>query len=119
MSKTVRVFWILFFSGLVVFVTFIAMIAWGVFGQLPSLHELENPSLILASEVFADNGTSMGKFYTAKGNRVHVDYSDISPNVINALVATEDERFYEHSGIDGKAVLRAILEFGRDGGGKV
>jgi penicillin-binding protein 1A len=117
MSKTVRVFWILFLSGLVAFVSLIAMIAWGVFGQLPSLHELENPSLVLASEVFADNGTSMGKFYTAKGNRVHVDFNNISPNVINALVATEDERFYEHSGIDGKAVLRAILEFGRNGGG--
>jgi penicillin-binding protein 1A len=69
------------------------MVARGVFGQLPSLHELENPSLVLASEVFAGNGSSMGKFYTAKGNRVHVEYKDISPNVINALVSTEDERF--------------------------
>src|ERR1700677_2678976 len=117
MSKPVRIFWIVFLAGIVVFIGFVAMIAWGVFGQLPSLQELENPSLVLASEVFADNGSSMGKFYTAKGNRVHVDYNNISPNVINALVATEDERFYEHSGIDGKAVLRAVLEFGHDGGG--
>jgi penicillin-binding protein 1A len=117
MSKPVRIFWIAFVSGIVVFIGFIAMIAWGVFGQLPSLHELENPSLVLASEVFADNGSSMGKFYTAKGNRVHIEYNDISPNVINALVATEDARFYEHSGVDGKAVLRAVLEFGHDGGG--
>ena len=117
MSKTVRVFWILFLAVLVIAVGFIAMVARGVFGQLPSLHELENPSLVLASEVFAGDGASMGKFYTAKGNRVHVEYQDISPNVINALVATEDERFYEHSGIDGKAVLRAVLEFGHDGGG--
>ncbi len=117
MLKAVRVFWILFFTGLLAFVTLIAMIAWGVFGKLPSLQELENPSLVLASEVFSDNGISMGKYYTAKGNRIHADYNAISPNVIHALISTEDERFYEHSGIDGKAVLRAVLKFGKDGGG--
>lgn len=117
MSKAIRVFWILFFSGLLAFITLIALVAWGVFGPLPSLHELENPSLVLASEVFSDNGVSMGKYYTVKGNRIHADYNDISPNVIHALISTEDERFYDHSGIDGKAILRAVLKFGRDGGG--
>jgi penicillin-binding protein 1A len=117
MRKAVRAFWIVFFTGLVAFIALIVLIATGVFGQLPSLHELENPSLVLASEVFADNGSSMGKFYTVKGNRIHADYQDISPNVIHALVSTEDERFYDHSGIDGKAVLRAVLEFGKAGGG--
>ncbi|HEY4064036.1 MAG TPA: transglycosylase domain-containing protein [Puia sp.] len=117
MSKAVRVFWILFFTGLVAVVTLITLIATGVFGQLPSLHELENPSLVLASEVYADDGTSMGKYYTEKGNRTHADFQQISPNVIHALVATEDERFYDHSGIDGKAVMRAVLRFGKDGGG--
>src|ERR1700744_1712807 len=100
MLKAVRIFWILFFTGLVAFVALIAMIAWGVFGKLPSLQELENPTLVLASEVFSDNGSSMGKYYTAKGNRIHADYNAISPNVIHALVSTEDERFYDHSGID-------------------
>src|SRR5579859_4135022 len=117
MSKAVRIFWILFFSGLAAFIGFIALIAMGAFGQLPSLHELENPTLVLASEVFAADGTSMGKYYTAKGNRLDVQYKDISPNVIHALVSTEDERFYDHSGVDGKAVLRAVLRFGKDGGG--
>ncbi|HVS97704.1 MAG TPA: transglycosylase domain-containing protein [Puia sp.] len=116
-ATLIRVFWILLFSGLLAFVGLIALIASGAFGQLPSLHELENPSLVLASEVYAADGTSMGKYYTAKGNRLDVAYKDISPNVIHALVSTEDERFYEHSGIDVKAVLRAILLFGRDGGG--
>jgi penicillin-binding protein 1A len=116
-SKVIRIFWILFFSGLLAFIGFVALVAGGALGQLPSLHELENPSLVLASEVYADDGTSMGKYYTAKGNRLDVQYKDISPNVIHALVATEDERFYEHSGIDAKGVLRAILLFGRDGGG--
>src|SRR5579872_594286 len=117
MKKTIRIFWILFLSGLVAFIAFIALIATGVFGQLPSLHELENPTLVLASEVYAADGSSMGKYYTSKGNRLDVTYKDISPNVIHALISTEDERFYEHSGIDGKAVIRAIVKFGRDGGG--
>src|SRR5580658_2511720 len=117
MGKAVRIFWIVLFTGLLGFIILIICISKGAFGELPSLHELENPSLVLASEVFSDNGLSMGKFYTNKGNRLHVDYKDISPNVIHALISTEDERFYEHSGIDGKAVIRAIVKFGRDGGG--
>ena len=116
-SKIVRIFWIVFFSGILSFAGFIAAIALGAFGQLPSLHELENPTLVLASEVYAADGSSMGKYYTSKGNRLDVAYKDISPNVIHALVSTEDERFYEHSGIDAKAVFRAILLFGKDGGG--
>lgn len=116
-ASIIRIFWIVFFTGLVGFIGIIALIAAGAFGQLPSLHELENPSLVLASEVYAADGTSMGKYYTAKGNRLDVSYRDISPNVIHALVSTEDERFYEHSGVDAKAVLRAILLFGKDGGG--
>jgi penicillin-binding protein 1A len=117
MNKPVRVFWIIFFSGLTGFIVLILLISLGVFGRLPSLMQLENPTILLASEVYADDGTAMGKFYEEKGNRTHIEYKDISPNVINALVSTEDERFYEHSGIDGKAVMRAILRFGRDGGG--
>jgi penicillin-binding protein 1A len=117
MSKAVRVFWKAFFIGLVSFILFLTLINLGVFGKLPSLKELENPSIMLASIVYAEDGTQMGKYYTDKGNRSNVEYKDISPNVINALVATEDERFYEHSGIDGRAVMRAIVKMGRDGGG--
>jgi penicillin-binding protein 1A len=117
MSRAVRFFWKAFFIGLVSFILFLTFINLGVFGKLPSLKELENPSIMLASIVYAEDGTQMGKYYTDKGNRSNVEYKDISPNVINALVATEDERFYEHSGIDGRAVMRAILKLGRDGGG--
>jgi penicillin-binding protein 1A len=116
-TRWVRIFWISFFSGLLAFILLLVFIVMGAFGKLPSLHELENPTLVLASEVYSDDGSPMGKYYTEKGNRTHVDYKDISPNVIHALVATEDERFYEHSGIDGIGVMRAILKFGRDGGG--
>jgi penicillin-binding protein 1A len=117
MRKTIRVFWIALFSGVIALIAFITLVAMGAFGPLPSLHELENPTLVLASEVYAADGSSMGKYYTSKGNRLDVSYKDISPNVIHGLVSTEDERFYEHSGIDAKAVLRAILLFGKDGGG--
>jgi penicillin-binding protein 1A len=117
MLKPVRVFWILFFSGLAAFLLLLVFISLGAFGRLPSLRQLENPTVLLASEVYADDGTAMGKFYEEKGNRTPIEYKDISSNVLDALVATEDERFYEHSGIDGKAILRAIIHFGKDGGG--
>src|SRR5579864_8496839 len=117
MSKWVRIFWQVFFYGLGAFVLFLILINLGVFGSLPSLKELENPSITLATEVFAEDGTPMGKYYKDKGNRSNVEFRDISPNVVNALVATEDERFYDHSGIDGFSVMRAVVKLGRDGGG--
>src|ERR1700744_6294212 len=116
-SKLVPVFWKVFFYALGAFILFLVLINLGVFGSLPSLKELENPSITLASEVFADDGTPMGKYYRDKGNRSNVEFKDIPPNVVNALVAPEDERFYEHSGIDGFSVMRAVIKLGRDGGG--
>ena len=99
MKKTVRIFWILFFSALGIFVLVIALCMFGAFGKLPSLKELENPSILQSSEVYATDGTLMGKYYRERGNRSNANYRDISPHVIHALVATEDERFYNHSGI--------------------
>jgi len=116
-SRAIRIFWRAFFYGLGAFILFLVLINLGVFGALPSLKELENPSITLATEVFAEDGTPMGKYYKDKGNRSNVEFKDISPNVVNALIATEDERFYEHSGIDGYSVMRAVLKLGRDGGG--
>src|ERR1700690_3437287 len=116
-AKLVPIFWKVFFYSLGAFLLFLVLINLGVFGPLPSLKELENPSITLATEVYADDGTPMGKYYKDKGNRSNVEFKDISPNVVNALVATEDERFYEHSGIDGFSVMRAVVKLGRDGGG--
>jgi penicillin-binding protein 1A len=116
-SKLVRIFWRIFFYGLGAFILFLVLINLGAFGSLPSLKELENPSITLATEVFADDGTPMGKYYKDKGNRSNVEFKDISPNVVNALVATEDERFYQHSGIDGFSIMRAVIRLGHDGGG--
>ncbi|RYZ20181.1 MAG: penicillin-binding protein, partial [Chitinophagaceae bacterium] len=99
------------------FVLFILLCIFGVYGKLPSLKELENPTILQSSEVFAADGTLMGKYYTERGNRSSVSYRDISPHVINALIATEDERFYEHAGIDAKSTMRAVFLLGKEGGG--
>ncbi len=117
MRKAIPIFWKVFFAGLLGFILLLFLINLGVFGPLPSLKELENPSIMLASEVYADDGTLMGKYYKDKSNRSNVEYHDISKNAVNALLSTEDKRFYEHSGIDGMGVLRAVVKLGRDGGG--
>ncbi len=99
-------------TGLIIFTVLLAN--WGVFGRMPSIQDLENPSTSLASEVIADDGTVMGKYYLE--DRSNTEFKDINKNVINALVATEDERFYNHSGIDGRGLTRAIVHLGKDGG---
>jgi penicillin-binding protein 1A len=117
MKKSVRVFWIIFLSGFGLFVLLIALANFGLFGKMPSLQDLENPTIQQASEVYAVDGTLMGKYYTERGNRSNVKYRDISKHVIDALVATEDERFYKHAGIDFKSTMRAVFTLGKQGGG--
>ena len=117
MKKSVRFFWRLFLIGFGSFILLIALANFGVFGNMPSLQELENPSIQQASEVIANDGTLMGKYYTERGNRSNVKYRDISANVTNALISTEDERFYNHAGIDFKSTLRAVFTLGQQGGG--
>ena len=115
MKKSVRILWIVFFVGVFGCTSLILLANWGAFGKMPSIEELENPSLSVGSEIFASDGTLMGKYYLE--DRSEVKYKDISPHVIHALIATEDERFYEHSGIDGRSLGRAIGKLGKDGGG--
>jgi penicillin-binding protein 1A len=117
MKRAVRIFWRIFGVGFAGFILLIVLANLGVFGKMPSLSDLENPTIIQASEVLAEDGTLMGKYYTERGNRSNVKYRDISKHVIDALVATEDERFYNHSGIDFKSTLRAIFTVGTQGGG--
>src|SRR4030095_8882566 len=102
--------------GLGVFILLLFLINFGLFGKIPSLSKLENPAITQATEVYADDGTLMGRYYKERGNRSNVEYKDISIHAINALVATEDERFYNHSGIDAKSVARAVIFLGREGG---
>ena len=117
MKKSVRIFWRIFLFGFLAFILLLVLANFGVFGKMPSLKDLENPSMLQSSEVYAEEGTLMGKYYVENGNRSNVSYKDISPNVVNALIATEDKRYYAHSGIDFKGSLRAIFLLGSQGGG--
>src|SRR5215203_4157296 len=117
MKKNIRIFWIVFFSGVGLCFLIVLLCMFGVFGNLPSLKQLENPSILQSSEVYATDGTLMGKYYRERGNRTNASYRDISKHVIDALVATEDERFYDHSGIDFKRTFGAMATFGKNGGG--
>src|SRR5687768_2351315 len=116
MQRSVRIFWQVFLAGFVGFILLVLLASWGVFGKMPSLKELENPSILQASEVYADDGTLMGKYYLEKGNRSNVQYKDISKHVIDALISTEDKRFYNHSGIDFQRTISAVVFFGSRGG---
>lgn len=117
MKSSVRFFWKFFGWGLLSFLLLILLANFGLFGKMPSLYELQNPSILQASEVYALDGTLMGKYYTERGNRSNVKYRDLSRYAIDALIATEDERFYSHSGIDFKSTLRALVTLGSEGGG--
>src|SRR5687768_9328282 len=117
MKKSTRIFWYVFLGGIGLVVLFFVLVMVGVFGKLPTLKQLENPSILQASEVYATDGTLMGKYYRERGNRSNVNYRDISKHVIDALIATEDERFEDHSGIDFKRTIAAIVTLGKNGGG--
>jgi penicillin-binding protein 1A len=114
MTKPVKIFWRIFFGGFAAILLLLLLINLGWVGDMPSIDDIENPSAMQGSQVFADDGTMMGKYYIE--DRVNVLNKDISKHVINALVATEDKRFYDHSGIDGFSLMRAFVYLGSEGG---
>ncbi len=115
-KKSIKILWFTVLGGTALVLIMLLFAQLGFFGKIPSMQELENPQANLASEIYANDGnTLMGKIYAE--NRSAVDFKDISPHVIDALISTEDERFYEHSGIDAKSIARAVYGLGRDGGG--
>lgn len=107
-SKYIRIFWLLVIAPLVLLVSIVAATAYGFFGELPSFEDLENPNSALASEVFSADGVLLGKYYFQ--NRTNVHYRDLAPNLVNALKATEDIRYEEHSGIDIRGLLRVLFK---------
>ena len=105
-------FWSLFLLGVCsIFFLFFA-VTKGWLGYLPDLDELQNPKNKYATEIYTSDMQLLGTYFYEQGNRVSVHYQDISPNMIQALVATEDARFTDHSGIDGRALARAIIKRG-------
>lgn len=113
-KKYISTFWMAFFGLGVAIVLFFLCASWGVFGAMPTFDELENPSSNVATEIISSDGKTIGKFYLE--NRVPVKYEDLPPHLVQALIATEDERFYGHSGIDARGTLRAVTSVGSSGG---
>jgi penicillin-binding protein 1A len=113
-KKYIIRFWMVVLGGFTAFLLVFLLASWGVFGELPTFEELENPEKNLATEVISSDGVTLGKY--AFKNRTPVGFKDLPDNLVNALIATEDERFYEHSGIDFRGLARAIVKLGKGGG---
>ena len=109
-----KLFWKLFLAGITFIFLLFLLASWGVFGKLPDETNLENPEKNLATEIIASDGKTLGKFY--KENRTPVQFEELPNHLINALISTEDIRFYDHSGIDAKGTLRAVAFLGTKGG---
>jgi len=115
----IRLFWILVAIPVLTLVLIFSLISLEKLGKMPTFEELENPENDLASEVYSDDGILLGNYYYQ--NRSYVNYEDLSPNMVNALIATEDIRFHKHSGIDarglGRVLVYSILLSDRGSGG--
>ncbi len=120
-GKTIKYLWIAFIGGVIFFILFVWMVSvnfLGLFGSLPDFKALENPESELASELYSADGFLLGTY--ARENRSPVKYEELSPNLVQALIATEDVRFEDHSGIDMTAMIRVFVKsilLGQDAGG--
>ncbi|HPS27031.1 MAG TPA: transglycosylase domain-containing protein [Bacteroidales bacterium] len=103
----IKRFWIIYFSVIGVVIVLFTLISIGAFGFMPTFEELENPRSNLASEIYSSDQVVIGKYYIE--NRSNIHFEDLSPNIVNALVATEDSRFTEHSGIDVRSLFRVMF----------
>ena len=113
-KKYIKWFWGIILGGLASILLLFLLASWGVFGALPTFEELENPESNLASEIISADGKTLGTY--AVQNRTPIKFKDLPDNLVQAVVATEDERFFEHSGIDFRGLARAISKFGKGGG---
>lgn len=119
--KTIKYTWIAFFVillGLPMYFVCVSVDLFGLFGGMPNIHEIENPKNDLSSELISADGVSLGRYF--RYNRSQVSYEELSPDLINTLIISEDHRFREHSGMDFKSLLRAVVgavTFNNQGGG--
>ena len=113
--REIKLFWYVFFFGLFSLVGVFVAAGFGLFGKMPEFRQLENPKTNLATQIFSSDNKILGKFYY-NDNRTPLDYEEIPKDLIDALIATEDERFYSHSGIDLRSTMRAIIYLGEKGG---
>ena len=110
--KIIKALWIFLAVIVLAIVVIFVSISKGWIGYMPPVEELENPSYKFATEIFSEDEKVLGTWSYSKENRVYTAYKDLSPSIINALIATEDVRFVKHSGIDAKALFRAFVKRG-------
>ena len=113
--KPILFIWGIFLIGVLCLFFLFGGAAFGLFGPMPDLRQLENPRTNLASQIISSDGEILGKYYL-KDNRTPISFEQLPTNMVEALIATEDERFYEHSGIDWRGTLRAFVYLGKRGG---
>lgn len=109
-SLAIKTIWIAFVAAVALGGVFFLLVYNGVIGYMPPVEELKNPQDKFATVVYSSDGEELGRYFRNTGNRVYADFDEISPGVVDALIATEDARFNDHSGIDMKAVARAVFK---------
>src|SRR5690606_19078736 len=110
-NTIIKYLWITFVGGILAFVLFVLAVNvnfLGLFGGMPDFKLLENPETEIASELYSADGVLLGNYY--RENRSPVSYNELSHNLINALIATEDVRFENHSGIDPRGMVRVLFK---------
>ncbi len=118
--KNIIWFWVIISLPVVFVLTLFILISANRLGPIPSFEEVENPASNLAAEVYSEDNVLLGKFYLQSQNRTWTEYEDISPYVVDALIATEDIRFHRHSGIDFRGLARVLVKtiiLGQETGG--
>ena len=111
-KKFILFLWIALATSVVIVGVVFCLIWNGVIGYMPDMKDLQNPISRFATQIYSSDGKVLGTWNINKSNRIPVAYSNLSPHLVHALVATEDARFYEHSGIDFYAVGRAVVKRG-------
>jgi penicillin-binding protein 1A len=113
-SRYNKMLWKLYFGGILFIGLIFLLASFGIFGKLPSFEQLENPKNDLATQIISEDGETIGKIF--RQNRTPIKFKDLPKNLIDALIATEDARFYKHSGIDFRGTTRAVAYLGSKGG---
>ncbi len=107
-----KYFWIVFSIPFAIIALLLILAELGGLGYMPDIKTLENPKINLASQLISEDGKILGSFYYRNQNRSYVDYDELPPHLVDALVSTEDKRFYKHSGVDAKGIARMIIKRG-------
>lgn len=111
------IFWSVFCSIIFLPLMIFILASKGALGYMPDIATLENPKIDLATQVISEDGKILGNFYFKNLNRTYVEYEDLPKHLVDALIATEDYRFYRHAGIDLRGIFRAVVYLGQKGGG--